>query len=251
MYYLKQKAIACILIGHVTKDGGFAGPQTLAHLVDCVLYLEGDKYHQFKVLRSKKNRFGSTSEVGIFEMKENGLQEIVNPSEAFLAGRLEQAEGSVVIPTMEGTRPFLIELQALCSWSHFGYPKRTASGIDLNRMHLMIAVLQKHGLQKLDNLDIFINVVGGFKLAEPAVDLGILMAIAASKQKKCLSSDTVVFGEVGLSGEIRAVNNVEKRLKEADRLGFKKVIMPPSPQVQSKLKLIFVKTIKEALEKIS
>ncbi len=252
MYYLKKRGLACILIGHVTKGGDFAGPQTLAHLVDCVLYLEGDKYHQFRMLRGQKNRFGSTSEIGIFEMIENGLKEVKNPSEAFLEGRMENAEGSVIIPTIEGTRPFLIELQALTSWSNFGYPKRTASGIDLNRLNLMIAVLQKHGNQKLDSLDVFVNIVGGFKISEPAADLGLILAIASSKLKKNIPNDTIVLGEVGLSGEIRTVSHLEKRLKEAEKLGFKQAIIPNIKEnIKTKIELKKVKTIGETLKLIN
>ena len=248
MHFLKKKKIACLLIGHVNKSGDFAGPQTLAHLVDCVLFLEGDKYHQFRILRGQKNRFGSTAEIGIFEMIEAGLKEVENPSQSFLEGRLENAEGSVIIPTIEGTRPFLVELQALTSWTNFGYPKRTASGIDINRLALMIAVLQKHGKQKLENLYIFVNIVGGFKIAEHSADLGLLLAIASSKLKKNLDPATVVFGEVGLSGEIRRVPQTEKRLKEAEKLGFKQAIIPKGGKPEkSALKIIYLKSINEAL----
>lgn len=248
MQFLKKKGIACLLIGHVTKSGEFSGPQTLAHLVDVVLYLEGDRYHQFRMLRGQKNRFGTTSEIGVFEMEGNGLKEVSNPSKAFLEGRLENAEGSVIIPIVEGTRPFLVELQALTSWTSFGYPKRTASGIDMNRLHLMLAVLQKHGNQKMESLDVFINVVGGCKIDEPAADLGLLMAIASSKLKKTLPNDLIIIGEVGLSGEIRSVSHLEKRLKEAEKMGFTQAIIPSSQKIESKIKLIPVKTIAAALK---
>ena len=251
MQFIKKKGFACLLIGHVTKDGNLAGPQTLAHLVDTVLYLEGDRYHQFRMLRGQKNRFGSTSEIGVFEMQGEGLNEVKNPSAAFLEGRMEDAEGSVIIPLIEGTRPFLVELQALTSWTNFGYPKRTASGIDMNRLHLMLAVLQKHGGEKLESIDVFVNVIGGFKIAEPAADLGLLMAVASSKLKKSLSSKVVVFGEVGLSGEVRAVSHLERRLQEAEKMGFESAIIPCIKKApKTSLKLVMVKTVSEALKQL-
>ena len=249
MYYLKQKGLACILIGHVTKGGDFAGPQTLAHLVDAVLYLEGDRYQNLRLLRGQKNRFGTTAEIGVFTMEANGLKEVKNASEAFLEGRLENAEGSVIVPIIEGTRPFLVEVQALTSWTNFGYPKRTSSGIDVNRLHLMLAVLQKHGGIKMESLDVFVNVIGGIKVQEPAADLALLMATASSKNKRAVPNNMIVLGEVGLSGEIRTVSHLEKRLKEAEKMGFTEAVIPASKQkVGSKLKLHQVKTIGEALK---
>jgi DNA repair protein RadA/Sms len=251
MQFIKNKGFACVLIGHVTKDGNLAGPQTLAHLVDTVLYLEGDKYHQFRMLRGQKNRFGSTSEIGVFEMQGEGLCEVKNPSAAFLEGRMDDAEGSVIIPLIEGTRPFLIELQALTAFTNFGYPKRTASGVDMNRLHLMLAVLQKHGNEKLDNTDVFVNVVGGFRISEPAADLGLLLAVASSKLKKSLKNTMVVLGEVGLSGEVRAVSHIERRLQEAEKMGFDSAIIPFIKKApKTKLKLVMVKTVREALKQL-
>ena len=249
MQFIKNQGIACLLIGHINKSGDMAGPQTLAHLVDTVLYFEGDNYHQFRMLRSQKNRFGSTSNIGIFEMEEDGLHEVKNPSKAFLEGRQTESYGSVVIPTIEGTRPILIELQALSNYSHFGYPKRTASGIDVNRLHLMIAVLQKYGNIKMDNLDVFVNVIGGLCPKEPAIDLGLLISIASSKAKHPLKNDLVVIGEVGLTGEIRSVSHAEKRLKEAKKLGFNEAIIPSSQKnCKTDIKLLPVASVAEVLK---
>lgn len=251
MQIAKQKGIPVFCIGHVNKGGELAGPMALAHLVDAVFYLEGEKYQQFKMLRSVKNRFGSIDEVGVFEMTENGFIEVKNPSAAFLEGRQENALGSIVVPSMEGSRSFLVEIQALTTSTNFGYPKRTASGIDLNRLNLMIAVLNKYANLKLDSQDVFINVIGGFRINEPAVDLGICLAIASSKQKKVIPNDLVAIGEVGLSGEIRSVNFLEKRIKEAEKLGFKKVILPKMTKIPTTtLETILVKNVVEAVNAI-
>lgn len=220
----KTSNIPVILIGHVTKDGTLAGPKVLEHLVDTVLLFEGDRFQQFRILRAQKNRFGSCSEVGIFEMTENGLIEIKNPSEQFLEGRRKDAIGSAITVAMEGTRPFLVEVQALVSTSAFGFPKRTANGFDLNRLQILIAVLEKYAKFNLQNQDVFVNVVGGIKLAEPAADLAILMALASSLLKKPLPHRSAIFGEVGLSGELRKVSHHEKRQKEAEKLGFSQII---------------------------
>lgn len=249
MQYIKKRGFACLLIGHVTKDGNLAGPQTLAHLVDTVLYLEGDKYNVFRMLRGQKNRFGSTSEIGVFEMEGEGLKEVLNPSASFLEGRMANAEGSVIIPLIEGTRPFLVELQALSTKSNFGYPKRTASGVDINRLHLMLAVLQKHGNASLESMDVFVNVVGGYKISEPAADLGLILALASSKYKKPFTKNMFVCGEVGLSGEVRAVSHIEKRLQEAEKMGFTTAVIPyAKKKPQTKLRLFMIHTVKEALE---
>lgn len=251
MQVAKQKGIPVFVIGHVNKGGELAGPMTLAHLVDAVLYLEGEKYQQFKMLRCVKNRFGSVDEVGVFEMTGNGFIEVKNPSAAFLEGRQKNALGSIVVPSMEGSRSFLVEIQALTTYTNFGYPKRTASGVDLNRLNLMIAVLNKYASMKLDSQDVFVNVIGGFKINEPAVDLGICLAIASSKQKKPIQSDLVAIGEVGLSGEIRSVNFLEKRIKEAEKLGFKKVILPKTSKVpKTKMETVFVRNVVEAVAAI-
>lgn len=226
MEYAKTRNAPVLLIGHVTKDGNIAGPRVLEHLVDTVLYLEGDRYKQFRILRSQKNRFGSTNEIGIFEMASDGLREVKNPSAGFLEGRRENAVGSAITVTMEGTRPLLVEVQALSNLTPFGYPKRTSTGFDVNRAQLLISVLQKYAKINLANQDIFVNVVGGMRLNDPACDLGVLMAIASSFMQKSIANDTCFIGEVGLSGEIRSVAQIDKRVKEAKKLGFKKVITP-------------------------
>lgn len=226
MEFAKTTNTPVFLIGHVTKDGNLAGPRVLEHLVDTVLYLEGDKFHQFRILRSQKNRFGSTNEIGIFEMKEKGLIEVTNPSAQFLEGRRENAIGSAITVTLEGTRPILIEVQALANITPFGYPKRTATGYDANRMQLLISVLQKYARLDFSNQDVFVNVVGGMKISDPSCDLGVLMAIASSKCQKTIPSDTCYIGEVGLSGEVRTVSQIDKRVKEAKKMGFKNVITP-------------------------
>lgn len=221
--FAKATKTPVILIGHVTKDGDLAGPRLLSHLVDVVLTLEGDANYDFRLLRSVKNRFGATSEVGVFEMQESGLVEVKNPSAAFLEGRAENPVGSCVATTLEGTRPLLVEVQALTSPSAFGYPKRTASGFDLNRLQLIVAVLQKHAGIRLDASDVFVNVVGGFRLREPAADLAVALAIASSKKKVPLPADLAAFGELGLTGEIRSVSQSEKRQKESQKMGFKNI----------------------------
>ncbi|MFH0820866.1 MAG: DNA repair protein RadA [Candidatus Peregrinibacteria bacterium] len=224
MQTAKTSGIPILLIGHVTKDGQLAGPQVLTHLVDTVLYLEGDKFHQFRLLRTTKNRFGAVDEVGVFKMAEDGLEEVKNPSALFLEGRAKDPIGSVICPVLEGTRTFLVEVQALTNYTQFGYPKRTANGFDLNRLNIIIAVLNRYANLKLDSSDVFVNVVGGIELREPAADLAVAMAIASSKLQKPLPADLVVMGEVGLSGEVRQVVQAEKRLKEAKKLGFEKIL---------------------------
>ncbi|MDD3861826.1 MAG: DNA repair protein RadA [Candidatus Gracilibacteria bacterium] len=222
----KTSNITTMLIGHVTKDGTLAGPRVLEHLVDTVISLEGDRYHHFRMLRASKNRFGNCSEVGIFEMNEKGLSEVKNPSKQFLEGRIENAIGSAITVAMEGTRPFLVEVQALVSITHFGYPKRTANGFDMNRLQILIAILEKYGRLNLQNQDIFINIVGGIRLDEPAADLAVIIAIASSYLKKTIPNNTIIFGEAGLSGELRKAPHSEKRIKEANKLGFEKIISP-------------------------
>lgn len=224
MELAKTTDTSIFLIGHVTKDGTLAGPRVLEHLVDTVLHLEGDRYQQFRLLRAIKNRFGACSEVGIFEMTEDGLKEVTNPSQQFLEGRKENAIGSAITVAMEGTRPFLVEVQALVSASPFGFPKRTANGFDLNRLQLLIAVLEKHGKLNLKDQDVFVNVVGGIKLKEPAADLAVLLAIVSSFIKKPLPKNSAIYGEVGLSGELRQVSHAEKRSKEAQKLGFTELL---------------------------
>jgi len=246
----KKQKISILITAHVTKEGIIAGPKTLEHLVDTVCYLEGDPYHQFRLLRSVKNRFGSTNEIGVFEMKENGLVEVLNPSEAFLSQREEKSPGSVVSAILAGGRSFLVEVQALVSKTSFGYPQRRAIGLDLNRVQLLIAVLSRRVNLPLNNYDIHLNIVGGIKVEEPAVDLAVCLAIVSAYKNKVIESDSVVFGEVGLAGEIRMVSQEEKRIKEAEKLGFRKIIKPVSKlKVKSqKLKIIEVKNLKEAFK---
>jgi len=223
----KEAGTAVILVGHVTKEGSIAGPKVLEHLVDVVLQFEGDRYGGFKVVRAVKNRFGSTNEAAIFEMYEEGLRVVENPSAALLAER-QSADGSVVLATLEGTRPLLVEIQALVNPTSFGYPKRTASGFDLNRLNLLIAVLERRTKLNLSDKDIYINVVGGLKLSDQAADLAICMAIASAAAGRQIDDGVVVFGEVGLGGEIRSVIGVDKRVAEAKKLGFTKAIAPKS-----------------------
>jgi DNA repair protein RadA/Sms len=221
----KSTDTAVIIVGHVTKEGTLAGPKVLEHLVDVVINFEGDRYGGFKTIRAVKNRFGSTNEVAIFEMNEKGLKEVENPSAALLAER-QNTDGSIILATLEGTRPILVEIQALVSPSNFGYPKRTASGFDLNRLQLLIAVIERRTKLKLDDKDIFINVVGGLKLNDSAADLAVCMAIASAAAERKLSEDYVVFGEVGLGGEIRSAFRSDQRIAEAKKLGFKHAIAP-------------------------
>lgn len=221
----KETGTAVILVGHVTKEGSIAGPKVLEHLVDVVLQFEGDRYGGFKIVRAAKNRFGSTNEAAIFEMYEEGLRPVENPSAALLAER-NPADGSVVLATLEGTRPLLVEIQALVNPTSFGYPKRTASGFDLNRLNVLIAVMERRTKLNLSDKDIYINVVGGLKLNDQAADLAICMAIASAAAGRRLDDETVVFGEVGLGGEVRSVPGVEKRVAEAKKLGFKLAIAP-------------------------
>lgn len=221
----KQSGTAVVLVGHVTKEGSIAGPKVLEHVVDVVLQLEGDRYGGFKVLRATKNRFGPTTEAGIFEMDEQGLKPVLNPSAALLAER-QVSDGSVVLATLEGTRPLLVEVQALVNKTSYGYPKRAASGIDLNRVNLLIAMLERRTKLSLADQDIYINIVGGMRIVEPAADLAICMAIGSAAKGLQLKANAVVFGEVGLSGEVRHVPYIEKRVAEAKKLGFDAAIGP-------------------------
>jgi DNA repair protein RadA/Sms len=221
----KSSGTALLIVGHVTKEGSIAGPKVLEHMVDVVLQLEGDRYGGFKVLRAVKNRFGSTNEASIFDMKEDGLIPVSNPSAALLEER-QVSDGSVVLATVEGTRPLLVEVQALVNTSSYGYPKRTASGFDLNRLNLLVAVLEKRTKLNLADKDIFINIVGGIKIQDPAADLAVCMAIGSAAKGLKLKVDAVVYGEVGLSGEIRHVPHAEKRIAESTKLGFDTVIGP-------------------------
>ena len=247
MQSAKSTNTAFILIGHVTKEGSLAGPRLLEHLVDTVLHLEGEKFGAVKFLRSIKNRFGSTNEVGVFEMSDVGLLPLSNPSGVLLEERSD-SPGSVIFATMEGTRPILVEVQALVSPSVYGYPKRTAVGVDLNRLGLLCAVMTKRGGINLSSSDVYVNIVGGLKISEPALDLAIILAIASANKNISINSSYVVFGEVGLSGEIRSVNSSDRRLKEATKLGYKKAIVPSGLKGTG---LFYPKTIRQAIEFIT
>ena len=252
MHIAKGEGIPTFLVGHVTKDGAIAGPRMLEHMVDTVLYFEGDAGHPYRILRAVKNRFGSTNEIGVFEMKDAGLAEVPNPSELFLAERPRDEAGSVVVPAMEGTRPILIELQALVSGAAFGNPRRTAIGIDPHRVSLLVAVLEKKVGYTLLSQDIFLNVAGGARLNEPAVDLGIVAALASSHLNRPVPQRTVLFGEVGLAGEVRAVSRPELRIKEAARLGFDRCLLPvnnlKSLEQPAGMEMVGVRTADEALQ---
>lgn len=250
----KSTGITVFLIGHVTKDGSIAGPRILEHIVDTVLYLEGDHFQAFRLLRSVKNRFGATSEVGVFEMQGAGMVEVPNPSEAFLAERVVNASGSAIAVTMEGTRPLLVEVQALTSPTNFGNPRRTPNGVDMNRLLLISAVMSKRVGLKLHEHDIFINVVGGMRVSEPASDLAMAMAMASSYLDRPIPADLVMVGEVGLSGEIRAVSQLAIRLNEASKIGFKRAIVPKMRRkidgLPDNMEIITVRTIAEALDAV-
>lgn len=252
MQLAKGLGISIFIVGHVTKEGTVAGPRVLEHMVDTVLYFEGDRHASYRILRGVKNRFGSTNEIGVFEMRQNGLVEVENPSEFMLNGKPENASGSVVACSMEGTRPILIEIQALVCSSNFGMPRRTAAGTDYNRVNLLMAVLEKRVGIHLSNYDAYVNIAGGIKMNEPAVDLGIVMAVVSSYKNQPIDEKTIVFGEVGLSGEVRAVNMPEQRVAEAKKLGFTTCIMPEVSREVVKnikgIKIIGVKTINEALK---
>jgi len=247
----KENGVTTILIGHVTKDGNIAGPRVLEHMVDTVLYLEGERYFSYRMLRGVKNRFGSTNEIGMFEMEAEGLVEITDPSKVLISEREDNPSGSVVIASMEGTRPLLVEFQALTTPTVYGLPRRTANGIDYNRLAVLIAVLEKKVGLNLGNQDVYLNVVSGLKINEPAIDLGIIAATVSSFKNIPIDTGTVILGEVGLTGEIRSVNLIDKRLKEAEKLGFKKCIIPETNRKllkeNYKLDIIGVKNVNEAI----
>lgn len=254
MKICKSRKITTIIIGHVTKDGNIAGPRVLEHMVDTVLYIEGERYFSYRMIRGVKNRFGSTNEVGMFEMQEKGMVEITNPSSILISEREDNPSGSVVVATVEGTRPLLVELQVLVTQSVFGLPRRTANGIDYNRLTLLVAVMEKKAGFMLGNQDVYLNVVGGLKVNEPALDLGIILATASSFKNVSIPKGVIALGEVGLTGEVRTINMMEKRLKEAERLGFKKCIIPENNKKllkeSYKLDIIGVKNINEAMKAI-
>ncbi len=250
----KGMNISIFVVGHVTKEGVVAGPRVLEHMVDTVLYCEGDSYAAYRILRSAKNRFGSTNEIGVFEMRSEGLIEVPNPSEYMLAGKPENASGSVVACTMEGTRPVLLEVQALICKSNLAIPRRTAAGTDLNRVNLLMAVMEKRAGERLSSCDAYVNIAGGIRMHEPALDLGIVLAIASSLRDVPIDERMIAFGEVGLSGEVRSVSMAEQRVREAKRLGFTTVLMPEVCRKQisaiSGITLIGVKNIRQAIQKI-
>lgn len=252
MKMCKMKGITTVIIGHVTKDGTIAGPRVLEHMVDAVLYIEGERYFSYRVVRGVKNRFGSTNEIGMFEMRNEGMVEITNPSSVLLTEREDNPPGSVIVASLEGTRPILIELQALTSTTVFGMPRRTANGLDYNRVTLLIAVLEKIGGVNLGNQDVYMNIVGGIKINEPALDLGIILSAASSFKNISISKDVAVIGEVGLTGEIRSVNMIEKRLKEIEKMGLKTCIIPETNKKllkeKFKLDIIGCKDIIDAMK---
>ncbi len=254
MFFAKRSKIPVFLIGHVTKEGAIAGPRVLEHIVDTVLYFEGDRGHPYRILRTIKNRFGSTNEIGVFEMTDEGLMEINNPSELFMSERPTDVSGSTVIASIEGTRPLLVEVQALVSPTTFGMPRRASMGVDFNRVNLLIAVLEKKAGMHLGGMDVFINIVGGLKIVEPAADIGIISAIASSFRESPIDAKTFLFGEIGLSGEVRAVAHAESRLKEAAKIGFKKAIIPKNNAERLKdnlgLNIIGVKDVEDVIENI-
>lgn len=252
MKMCKMKGITTVIIGHVTKDGTIAGPRVLEHMVDAVLYIEGERYFSYRIVRGVKNRFGSTNEIGMFEMRNEGMVEITNPSSVLLTEREDNPPGSVIVASLEGTRPILIELQALTSTTVFGMPRRTANGLDYNRVTLLIAVLEKIGGVNLGNQDVYMNIVGGIKINEPALDLGIVLSAASSFKNISISKNVAVIGEVGLTGEIRSVNMIEKRLKEVEKMGLKTCIIPETNKKllkeKFKLDIIGCKDIIDAMK---
>ena len=252
MRIAKTKGIAIFIVGHVTKEGSIAGPRILEHMVDTVLYFEGERHHTYRILRAVKNRFGSTNEMGIFEMRETGLEEVENPSEMFLEERSQGAAGSTVVASMEGTRPVLVEIQALISPTSFGNPRRMATGIDHNRVPLIMAVLEKRVGMLLQNQDAYLKVAGGVKLDEPAIDLAIAISIASSFLDKPTKATDCIIGEVGLTGEVRRVSRIEQRVQEAEKLGFERIILPANNlggwTAPKGIQLIGVASVKEALQ---
>lgn len=250
--YAKSRNLTILLIGHVTKDGNLAGPKALEHLVDTVLLLEGERSHTYRLLRAMKNRFGSTDEVGVFTMTEQGLEEVKNPSSIFLDGRMKDAEGSIITATVEGTRAFLLEVQALTTYTKFGYPKRAAVGFDVNRLQLLLAVLSKFTNVNLDSYDVYVNVTGGLRIREAGLDMAVVLAIVSSKLQKSLPAGYIAFGEVGLTGEVRTLSFLEKRVKEAQKLGFTTCVIPHAAQLKDVegIEFIRIKHVREILNLI-
>ena len=254
MQIAKGVGITIFIVGHVTKEGVVAGPRVLEHMVDTVLYFEGDRHAAYRILRSVKNRFGSTNEIGVFEMGSNGLKQVLNPSEYMLSGKPEGASGSIVTCSLEGTRPILLEVQALVCRSNFGIPRRTAAGADMNRLNLLMAVLEKRNGMPMGNCDAYVNIAGGIRMTEPALDLGIVLALVSSFKDISISEKTICFGEVGLSGEVRAVNMAQQRVQEAKKLGFETCILPKVclkniGKIEG-IQLIGVSDVREAIQAI-
>lgn len=254
MQIAKGMGITIFIVGHVTKEGVVAGPRVLEHMVDTVLYFEGDRHVAYRILRSVKNRFGSTNEIGVFEMGSNGLKQVLNPSEYMLSGKPEGASGSIVTCSLEGTRPILLEVQALVCRSNFGIPRRTAAGADMNRLNLLMAVLEKRNGMPMGNCDAYVNIAGGIRMTEPALDLGIVLALVSSFKDVSISEKTICFGEVGLSGEVRAVNMAQQRVQEAKKLGFETCILPKvclkNMGKTEGIQLIGVSDVREAIQAI-
>jgi DNA repair protein RadA/Sms len=248
----KKKHYSVIIIGHVTKEGMIAGPKLLEHIVDTVIQFEGESNHSFRILRAQKNRFGSTNEIGVFEMHEEGLREVTNPSELFLSEREKQTPGSVITSSIEGTRPILLEVQALVTPSNYGYPQRVSTGFDQRRLSILLAVLEKRANIRVSAANVFINIAGGIRVQEPAVDLAVCLSTASSLLNKVVDNQIVVIGEVGLGGEIRSVGSIEKRIQEAEKLGFTKAIIPSGNEKNiksnGKLKILSVENLLQAVE---
>ena len=254
MWYAKRTSVPVFIIGHVTKEGTIAGPKLLEHIVDTVLYFEGDKGYTYRILRAVKNRFGATNEIGVFEMKDGGLEEVANPSELFLAGRPEHSAGSVVVSTLEGSRPILVELQALVTSTGYAMPKRMANGVEINRVSLLLAVMEKRLGLRLSGQDVYLNVVGGLRIDEPAIDLGIVASVVSSFRDQALDAHTLFLGEVGLGGEIRPITQVDVRTREAMKLGFKRCVLPEGnlakwPGVPG-LEVIGVRELSDVLDQV-
>ncbi len=254
MWFAKRSSVPVFIIGHVTKEGAIAGPRLLEHIVDTVLYFEGDKGHSYRILRAVKNRFGSTNEIGVFEMKDTGLEEVGNPSELFLAERPQRSTGSVVVSSLEGSRPILVELQALVSPTSYAMPKRMANGVELNRVSLLLAVMEKRLGLHLSGQDVYVNVVGGMQVDEPAIDLGIVTAVTSSLREAPIDHMTMVLGEVGLGGEVRAINQADLRIREAAKMGFKRCLLPERNlaklDVVEGIELIGIQEVGEALDAV-
>jgi len=252
MLLAKSSQIPIFLVGHVNKEGAIAGPRVLEHIVDTVLYLEGERHHTFRILRSQKNRFGSTDEIGVFEMRDSGMHEVTDPSRAFLQDRSLSEVGNVVHVALEGTRPLLVELQSLTTPSRFGAPRRSVNGIDLNRLHMLVAVLERRARLNLGQDDVFVNAAGGVRLSEPASDLAVALAIASNKRNRAAGADMVAIGELGLSGEVRRVSQLERRLLEAHRLGFKRAVIPAAAELRdpelSAMTIQRAETISDAID---